>query len=197
MNSDLRPVDPAGFNDPLALRVEWKPLAKGSSRFPDHQLVERAAGRLEFAPNRWGPVAGVLSIVFGVLIGLGYFIFEPSDDLVWDLILPLAICLGFLAQGAVMLWSALAPRVFDRGTGSFWVGRMPPRRIAEIHALQIVGKRVRRSRGLSFTSYEINVVMRDGGRIHVLGHGDVEALRTDAKKLAQALGCKLWDATQD
>ena len=45
-----------------------------------------------------------------------------------------------------------------------------------------------------YYSYELNLVLEDGSRLNVIDHGNVEAIRADAQKLAAFLGKPLWDA---
>ena len=40
--------DPSGFNNPVAMQTEWKPLKGGGSNFKTHKLVEVSYHRLEF-----------------------------------------------------------------------------------------------------------------------------------------------------
>ena len=45
-------------------------------------------------------------------------------------------------------------------------------------------------------SYELNVVLQDGSRRNVVDHGNLDALRADARELAMFLVVPLWDATE-
>ena len=59
------PVDPSVFQDPIALRTEWKPLEKGGSNFKTHNLEVRSESRIEYLPTR-----GAL-FFYSVFIGVG------------------------------------------------------------------------------------------------------------------------------
>ncbi len=43
--------DPSVFDDPVALETEWVPAASGGASFRTHQLIQRSAGCIEFAPT--------------------------------------------------------------------------------------------------------------------------------------------------
>ena len=199
------PVDPATFNDPLALKTEWTPLARGGANFRTHQLVEAGPGRLEFRAT-----LGLLAFggVF-LLVGLGAATMLVAVE--WPKVaqhgvikaLPLLICaVVFTLVGVFMLASARRG-IFDRASGWYWKGGQTPIapgpdtakracRLTEVHAVQLIRERVS-GKNSSYWSYELNLVLRDGRRLNVVDHGNLEKLRADAGRLARFLNCKLWD----
>ena len=81
-------------------------------------------------------------------------------------------------------------------------------RIADIHSLQILSEKVQtpqQRKGLpdlsgkpppvAFLSYELNLVLKNGVRVNVVDHGDLESLRSDARELSSFLGIPVWDST--
>ncbi|MEM6296514.1 MAG: hypothetical protein AAGA54_34930 [Myxococcota bacterium] len=123
--------------------------------------------------------------------------------------LALLACLSLVPTVVgLLLWRHVdTPRVFDASVGYFWVGERPKRgdktgetraRFSDVHALQIIEKEA-----VSFgrsenqvgdnRSFELNLVMRDGGRVGVLVDGS--APRRTAGILGQFLGVPVWDAT--
>ena len=121
---------------------------------------------------------------------------------------------GLLVGGAVftvgggLLWASRGrPLVFDPQSGFFWRGKLPRGRwpepslvrdltpLSEIHALQLLTERVRGDKS-SYDSHELNLVLRDGRRLNVVDHGDLDRLRRDAGRLASLLGKPVWDATR-
>lgn len=109
--------------------------------------------------------------------------------------------------------------VFDKKRGHFWnawVGNRPRLRplarsglLADIHAVQLLGGYLSRrshrhtigvgprSKSVSggFYRYELNLVLNDASRLHVMAHGDEKSLREDAERLASFLGKPLWAVT--
>ena len=47
---------------------------------------------------------------------------------------------------------------------------------------------------MRFYSYEINLVLKNGRRVNVADHGDLDSLRADADMLANFLEVPVWDA---
>lgn len=115
-------------------------------------------------------------------------------------------------------------RSFDRREGCFWKGRwkrgdgaLSIRRadlnarlekealkdyidLADVYAIQLIKEYVpgsRRSGSRSpYYSYELNLVLKDGERMNVVDHGDLQRIRADAIQLGEFLGnLPVWDAT--
>jgi hypothetical protein len=120
---------------------------------------------------------------------------------------------AFLAVGIFVLRRETQPRRFDKRTGWYWQSRTSIRLaetnkshpdldlgapLAHIHALQLVSQLVLGidSDTQPYTSYDLNVVLHDGRRIKVVGHGDGDQLRSDAEKLSEFLDVPIWDATR-
>ena len=65
-------------------------------------------------------------------------------------------------------------------------------------AVQIVAEVVSQTdqynRTRSYTSYELNLVLRDGRRLNVIDHAHYPCLLADAEALAAFLRVPVWDA---
>lgn len=66
--------------------------------------------------------------------------------------------------------------------------------LKEIHALQIVSERVS-WKNSSYTSYELNLILKDSRRINVIDHWNINQLRKDTEELAMKLWVKVYDIT--
>lgn len=124
-----------------------------------------------------------------------------------ELSLPLVLFgLIFLFVGGGLFYFSSVPVVFDKRKGFFWKGRKSPDdvadlnnckhcvRLGEIHALQIVAEQIKGKS--SYSSYELNLVLKDASRINVVDHGSKEKIREDAAELAAFLDRPLWDAAE-
>jgi hypothetical protein len=201
------PFDPSRFNDPLALRTEWTPAKRGGTNIRTHRLILTGPTRAEFRPA----IGALLFYVLFLCIGLGVFAAIAASWLSGTgsfnpgMVMPLIICLVFVAIGAYMLYAGTAPIVFEKGRGVFWKGRKGPDqaidsrnisdrvRIDQVHAIQLISEYI--SGKSSYYSYELNLVLEDGKRVNVIDHGNLKKIREDAAKLAVFLGKPLWDAT--
>lgn len=199
------PVDPAAFGDPLALRVDWKPLKHGGTNFRTHKTLRPHAGRFEFKATLPLRLFGLIFLAAGLTIMVvGPLVKAQAASGMRDLLILLLVGGVFAGVGGIILYAATTPVVFDKQRGWFWRGRTPPHamhrpaqnknccRLDDIHALQLIEEHCRGNKN-SFYSYELNLVLRDERRINVVDHGDCRALRGDARDLAAFLEIPVWD----
>jgi len=201
-------VDPAGFDDPVAIKTRWTPVKSGGSNFCTRKLKAIESHRIEFRAT-FGAiifysvffVAGIVTTVVIVTINLG------KETMVFnaETFFPVLVGLVFAVVGLTMLIVGTTPIVFDRLNGYFWRGRKQPSytpeasakansvELGKIHALQIISEYCRGDKS-SYYSYELNLVLRDGERINVVDHGNKRRLQNDAQTLANFLGVPVWDA---
>ena len=200
--------DPLRWNDPLAARIEWTPLKRGGTNILIRRFAEPDFDRVEFRAT-WG---ARLFAGFFMVFGPGVSIFITKSEIAegrslgWESLFPLAIGLVFLGVGGGMLLRLATPVVFDKRGGFFWKGRTPPGEapdrpagkdsvaLKEIHAVQLVSEWCR-SGMASYTSYELNLVTKDGRRLNVVDQAGLGEIRKDAEALGRFLGCPVWDAT--
>lgn len=139
--------------------------------------------------------------MFGVTFAIG-----SSEGYSWSpqMIFPIIFGGIFAAIGVGIYYFGTIPRCFDKNYGYYWKGRDEPNvmrtdqadkfvKLSDIHALQIVSEWVRGNK-TSYTSYELNLVLKDGKRINVVDHGNLKALREDARITADFLGIQVWDS---
>lgn len=204
---EKKPLDLSRFQDPLAEKTLWTPVRAGGTNFRTHGLREISSERVVFRMS----VGGVLFTLAFLLTGLGIMVgnalfHSPGRPLLMSLV-PVLLGSIFAGVGGIMLYFSARPIEFDKRLGWYWkgyqkpclMGGSPPPRIgtplSRIHALQILPEHVRGDKS-SFTSYELNLVLRDGTRLNVLDHGNYSRLEGDAQKLAVFLGVPVWDVTR-
>jgi hypothetical protein len=204
-----RRANPARFNHPLALEIEWTPLKGGGATFRTHDLHEMGPDRIEFRQS------------VGFRLILGFFIVGGAILFVLNLPgMPMhALLNSNLLRAIVMIASALVPLclmvvlirpdavVFDRVEGFFWNGRrkgmqMPARHCAleTIAGLQILAEDVSGAdTSPGHWSYELNLVLNDGERLNVVDHGSLKDVRAAAERIQMFLPVRppIWDATED
>lgn len=204
---DPRPgFDPSQFGDPVAMKADWTPAKAGGVSFRTRRLVEVDPDRLEFrASMEW-----LLIVLLLLLGGMGMFIayaayLLSSGGVSFSTLPQLLMSLLCALPGGVLLYFSSIPIVFDKRNGFYWRGRRAPDEVydgyalrnaaalREIHALQILSEYI--GGETSYTSYELNLVLRDGERINVIDQAGRDKLRRDAATLADFLGVPVWDAT--
>lgn len=204
------PFDPASLQDPLALKTAWTPVKSGGTNIVTHRLHASGHMKLLFKPA-FGALFfyGIFLFVgIGLVLFTSFALFSKSSGFDPSL-LPITF-LGFVFAlvGFVMFRSGTVPIVFDKTRMLYWKGRPlsgeSPRtlqvkekcELSNIHALQILSEHCRGSKS-SYTSYELNLVLKDGSRINVVDHGSIRLLRLDAGKLGEFLNVPVWDSLGD
>lgn len=202
--------DPAQFDDPLAVQVEWTPVRSGGANFRTHNLAMVHSDRIEFQAALGAKLFYGIFIFVGVMAPAGVFaaFYLSGESMVEGpvaLVIPVLIGLTFLAVGGGMMYLGTAPIVFDKHRGYFWRGRKAPYdvvnvnelknacRLGDIHALQLLSEHCRGNKS-SYYSYELNLVLNDGTRLNVVDHGNKEKIRADTAKLSEFLNCPVWDS---
>jgi len=151
--------------------------------------------------------AGIF-VFFGLSFALiiPFVILSQSDESKWIMILPILFGSVFALIGYFIYKTAGSPRVFDKQSGFYWKGRDEPNqminpeyqkftKLNEIYAVQLVSELVRGNKS-SYTSYELNLVLKDRSRVNVIDHGNISSIREDAAILSGFLNVPFWDATE-
>ncbi len=200
-------IDPAQFGDPVALKTEWSNMKGRGGNLQTHKFVEVDPDRLEFRAT----LQAILFALMFLVAGAGVFILALKTIVTAmlagrvDFSMSGALPVGFLfaAVGVYLLYSFKTPIVFDRRRGLFWKGWQAPDEMSDlnalksakhlraIHALQLVSYYAGRN-----SSYELNLVLASGDRLHIVtyGAGGRNRIRADTAVLAQFLGKPVWDA---
>lgn len=190
----------ADTDDPLASKVKWEPASSGGSNFKSQAIketdncivVSSSMGGKLFALFFAIPGAiALLSVPYNLMRG-EYFL--SGFMLIWG---------GMFAGAGFFLLFGKKPFTFDFTRGVYYRGKKMPFEVSDdierhgylsdVHAIQILGERVRSKDSGSYTSYELNLVMKDARRVNVMDHGaDVDEV---AKKIASQLGIPIWKAS--
>lgn len=196
---DPKEVDPTEFHDPVALKTEWTPARPGGASFRTRHLVIVHTDRAEFRASLRAILfycvflfAGIAMVA--VFVWAAFFVPDPSSDS--NSVFLLILGLVFAMVGGWLVRYGTVSIVFDRQTGRFRKGRSIDTALEEIHAIQLIPELCSTNDG-SYYSYELNLVLRNGGRIHVVDHGDKKKLRQDAQLLSEFLGRPVWDGILD
>jgi len=209
VSDDRVPFDPSALNDSVAMQAGWTPRRrKQGASFQTHKLVAVNSNRIELR----GPLAIKLTYFIFLLAGIGmiigvFYTNLSSGEFSFNETTFAASFLGLVCAGVggCLLYFDTAPIVFDQRRGYFWKGRQAPDEVLErkaagrfaeleqIHALQLISKRVRTDRR-SYYSFELNIVLDNASRINVVNYGNPRKIREDAITLSEFLGKPVWDA---
>lgn len=180
--------------------TDWSPLKKGGANFRTHKLVSVDVDTVVFEPSTGALVFYWIFLLFGIVpFGLGIWqILENGFAMKPEILAPIGFGIVFGVIGLVLFGFGTRPIVFDLSRDYYWKGRKDPDEawdkselknfadLTQVVGLQIITEVVSGDKG-SYTSHELNLVLKDGSRLNVVDHGNEEKLRADAEVLAEFL----------
>ena len=187
-------------------KIQWTSIGEESGNFQTKKLVETAPGRYAFRPTTRF-VAVIVSVSVIVLGFAGVFVFllsHGSHGIVGAAVLGLMIfgAILFLRRILKSLARLFVPMVIDVNRGHFYHSRGADFaadeatyrkswcNLDDIDAIQLIDLRVQHSE-LRYPVFEMNLVLKTAARIHLVSHGDKEAILGDATRLAEVLDVNL------
>lgn len=189
--SPINADDLANWHDPLASKISWDNLTNPMSNFATGRLFITSETTLElkrsvgFSVFAW---AFILSGIIPLILA-----FKNPLLLIFSAV--------FIGLGAGALYWGFSPTVFDQKKGTFQRGRNPSAdrdsycKLEDIHAIQILHKWVETNDidTEDYDSYEVNLVLHSGYRLHVIEYPQGGHVWGDAAKLADFLNVPVWD----
>lgn len=206
MDQAANPHAPSSISDhPIAAGASWSPLRPGGSSFKTHKFKLIDAHSAVFGSTIG---ARLFALAFGgmgtiiAIIGITGLMSDGPQGLSVGLIMAV---IGTLFAG-VGVWLYLTfdkAIIFNLSEGLFWRGKRPNLsdstqkpddwcRISEIAGIQML-KELSRSNKNTFYSYEINLILDDSSRRHVVDHGNKDQILQDAFQLGEFLQVPVWN----
>ncbi len=198
--------DPASLKDHVADSCAWTPMKRGGISIRTHSLVQVNQDQLAFVLSLTASLLFLLLAVLGfsalayVLLGPNKLKLDPGT--VNDLVLGAV----FFIAGLWLYYKYARPIVLDKKKNLFWSSWSTPAndkvkldpacmaRLDEVHAVQILAERCGED-GQEFYSYEINLVLEDGRRVHIIDHGNIDKIEANAKTIGAFLQRPVWNAS--
>ena len=197
-------MDLSRFNDPMTEKVEWIPMKSGGANFKTNILKQKSPSQYAFQLSKGGILFTGLFGVIGTGVSIGGLIALLSGEVV--ALFFLFVGLIFTVASFFLYRTMGTPIYFDSSMGMIWKGKNQPKLAGnqqdkqrviyfnEVHAIQIISERVRSKNG-SYSSYEINLVLGDSSRFHLVDHGNYAQIQTDSEILSGILGKPIWDVS--
>jgi hypothetical protein len=189
------------FHDPVAEKTEWEFAESDRTAVSELRLAKTDQSRLEYRTNTtW---IGIVLIVGGIIIGSLGAVRLASGEMAFNFDRAFSFLFSLAAVVFGIFLSFIVQRVvFDKFDRVFWKGRTIGRakrmrcsaKLEDIYAIQIVDEWC--GDESSTMNYQLNIVLKDGGRVNVFEDKKQEKIREAAKLLAEYLGRPVWDATK-
>ncbi len=184
--------DPTEFKDEIASRTQWDAFRKATGNFNTHKLVDKPGYGMAYKPAAgFYFLTGMFMFLGGIttvtIIGQAI---QQSNPLNGDVLFPAAFGLVFFIIGICLFRFMARPIVFDSANRSMDL-REDRTYFSDMYAIQLIVQR-----GSKHRNYQVNLVMRNADRVHVMNYADSSTARTDAARIADVTGIspdKIWD----
>jgi hypothetical protein len=202
-------VNPDRFGDPIAQIADWKPVKYGRNKFSSYKLLKVNSKRVEIKTT----TESIISSLAFTLTGIGFMVYFISIvnrfKMTTGIIIALLVALIMTSISGSSVHSKMFPVVFDKQMGYVWKRRRPQGRLMNkeanknyvrlelIHALQIIPEYHRMAESDDYYSYDLNLVLKNGDRIYIVGHYERQELVANARFLAEFLEVPIWNAATD
>lgn len=197
-------IDTQQFNDPIAEKIEWGPAKSGGTNFKTNSLIKVSSSVYRYQLSIGGKLfIGVFGLIGFIVFIVALSLLISSNPTGYFLLL---FSLVFMAAAYFMYRSMGTPIVLDRTMGVIWKGKKPPKFTGDqsasseviytndVHAIQVISEWIRSDKN-SYSSYEINLVLKDATRFNLVDHGNKQQILSDAQDLSEFFGKPVWDAS--
>lgn len=182
------------YDDKFAEETYWQPMRPGGANFRTHEIEKLSETSLALKNNMSMNAIYILFLAPGLVL----FVFgwleaiakHGTFSAIWDgtnwtgLIF---VVVGLFLKSAF----ASAYFLFDKSTNALNSDEVNIS-LDRIKALQVIDEITGGHEGGVYTSYELNAVLDNGDRIHLMDHGDLSAFQEDAEHLAEFLDVPIW-----
>ncbi len=201
-----KPFYPEVFNHPLALKVSWEPQKRGGNNFKNVKLVTKDSRTIVYVPTTMAYFFSGLFLFAPFLYFLFFYITDSQVGVDQFLKFPFVlIILVFIGASLFAAYKTLKPHGFSKQLGYHYKSFKKPTsqrevpdskywtKLDDVQAIQIIKERVK-TKNSSYSSYELNLVLKDASRVNVIDHSQLDQIKEDARVIADFIGIPYWDA---
>lgn len=139
----------------------------------------------------------VVYIVVGIFLLLLAAIVYLKNNQVDFMIFLGGLGIAISTFGFTLIRPFMKQVTFDKNRGTFKNNIDRSVKIKNVISLQILNKIITSKHGLSYPCYELNMFTKNGRRVNILNHNDLNQLTSDAEKLAEFLSVELIDLQRE
>jgi hypothetical protein len=171
----------------------------GGASFETHVAVSKNKNIFKFIPSIKYALYTVMYMFLCIgcyFLGIDLFFIDNGLSVVGLLLLGASIV--FLAAFVYFIKDYLKSIIFNKTSGIYYKGyfnikflRNDKANLDDIIALQVLGE-ITTEQIAPFNSYELNLVLKDYERIHVIDHADIKSLLKDVEHLSKFLDVPIW-----
>lgn len=185
------------FNETRDTKVDLsRTLIQKGPKFRSHTVIFNE-GMAYLKPTISSLLFCVVYIVVGLfLLSLAVVVYVKNNQIDFTIFLG-GFGIAITTFGFTLIKPFVKQVTFDKNRGTFKNNIDRPVKIENVISLQIVNKMITSKHGLSYPCYELNMYTKNGRRVNILNHNDLEQLNSDAEKLAVFLSVELIDLQRE
>ena len=179
-------------------------MYQGGASFETHVAVLKKGIVFKFIPSIKYALYTIMYLVLSIgAFYLGKRLFFKNNGLSVIGFLLLGASLVFIVAFLYFIKDYLKSIVFNKKKETYFKGyfnlkylRNDKMNLEEIVALQILGE-ITTEQLAPFNSYELNLVLKNTERLHVIDHADIKSLIEDVERLSEFLNVPIWTTKSD
>lgn len=202
-------------NDEVIWKTSFLPLKWWWANFKTHQLIIDEYWNYILKVKYWFPLIFILAFSIPLFISIinlwvDFLNNNINDSNIWEHIwwLIIWIVLSWVITSIFYFISVskildfqnwyfydlrFRENLFEKLNQEKYKNKIIP--INNFYAIQIVSELVT-WKNSSYTSYELNMILKDSSRINIIDHWDLEEIRKNAFEISNKLWIKIYDITQ-
>ncbi len=193
-------INEYGF-DQEDVKVETTPLKRGGASFKTKDII--FTNGLAYTQKSKG--AKIFSWTFfligDALVLFGIYLYFYKNEI--EALLPLVIIGSIFSLVGFLMIKLTKKITFDKSVGVYYttknynpmalgVEHVKQGKLRDIKHIQVLKELVKTDKS-SFYSYEINLVLKDGNRLNVVDHGNLNVIKEQVQGLEVFLGIKVLE----
>lgn len=204
----------SSIDDEIVKNSWFTPLKHWGTNIKSHDLIIDNFWNYDFKVKWFFPIVFLWMFSIPLIVTIVILLKELSIGWLnidfWSYIWQIIFSLIFITPALLLFYFLFRSYIFDFQNWYFYDTRYQNKLfeligqekykdkiipIKEIQSLQIVSERVH-GKNTSYTSYELNMILKDSKRINIIVHWNLEEIRKNADELANKLWVKIYDLTK-
>ncbi len=202
----------SSIDEEIVKNSSFIPLKRGWTNIKSHDLIIENNWNYLFKVKWFFPEV-FLGIFFTPIITIIIILYSKNfevNNMFWEFLWLIIFSIIFSWLAWLIFYSLHRSYIFDFQNGYFYDTKYAKKlfeliqnekykdkiiSINEIHALQIISERVH-GKNTSYTSYELNMILKNSSRVNIIDHWNLEEIRKNASELANKLWVKVYYITE-
>lgn len=185
--------------DPFAKEISWLPNKWWWANFKTNVLIKDSLWNYKYRVSYWTMLFSGMFVMFGVFFTFGIVQLILQNLNKWnvfkyeDWVIFMVFPILFLIAGILVYIQFSKRKEFNLINSCCYIWKKVIN-FNEIYAVQLISETIHRRP--VYSSYEINLVLKNKERINIIDHGNKEAILLDSQLISNILWVPIWNTDQ-